>query len=200
MKKNIKMDEAATQRLNAICSWVEAYAPKVTRVLSNAFYSSYDAQAEKLEKEGIPDVHIDAKALDIVKSEMRSACMSFLSTGSRLPEESSFGFSYCFERNQRMELLENAVATVKKKGLLKKALANLDEADIPLSEDEKIIMLLQAPEFIPKQHYQVKATLSLPAVDSETKRKKTIRLPVKVIVADDEIKEITLLQQNQKVR
>lgn len=40
----------------------------------------------------------------------------------------------------------------------------------------------------------------MPAVDSETKRKKTIRLPVKVILADDKIKEITLLQQTQKVR
>ena len=193
------MDEAATQRLNAICSWIEAYASEVTQVLSRAFYSSYDAQAEKLEKEGIPDVHIDAKALDVVKSEMRSACMSFLSTGSRQPEERSFGFSYCVEQAEKQKLLENAIATVKEEGLLKEALANLDEADIPLSEDEKIIMLLQAPDFIPKQHYQVKATLSLPAVD-ETKRKKTIRLPVKVILADDEIKEITLLQQNQKVR
>lgn len=134
MKKRIKMDEMATQRLNAICSWVEAYAPKVTKILTDSFYSNYDAQAEKLEKEGVPDVHIDAKALDMIKSEMRSACMSFLSTGTRQPEERAYGFAYCVEQARKKELIENAVATVKEKGLLKDALENLNQTDIPLTE------------------------------------------------------------------
>ena len=160
MKKERKMDEQASQRLFAICSWVEAYAPKVTKIVSDSFYSNYDAQAEKLEKEGVPDVHIDAKALEVLNSSMKEACMSFLANGTRVWEpESRFGFAYCQELIEKKELLENAIATVKEEGLLKEALANLDETDIPLSEDEKIIMLLQAPDFIPKQHYQVKATL-----------------------------------------
>ena len=69
MKERIKMDKKIIQRLNAICSWVEVYAPKVTRILSDVFYSNFDAQAEKLEREGVPDIYINAKVFDIIKSE-----------------------------------------------------------------------------------------------------------------------------------
>ncbi|MBE6450065.1 MAG: hypothetical protein E7013_05215 [Alphaproteobacteria bacterium] len=197
-KKQEQMDAKVMERVCAICSWAEVYAPKVAQNLTESFYSSWDVHAELLEKEGIPPQQVEDDALDMVRKRIKETCCAFLSTGSRNYEEKPpVGFAYAVERFEKEKLLANAISIVKENGLLKDALSHLEQTDLPLTEDEKITMLLQSPDVVPPRHFQVKAMLSLPVVDAETKRKKNMRLPVKVVVAGNEVKEITLIKQQE---
>ena len=199
MKDELKMNAEVVQRLTAICSWAEVHAPKVAEQLTESFYDNLDMQVEKLEKDRVPPKEIDDLALSVVKEQLDATCYSFLSTGERRSQiKKEVGFGYCMQISEQNTLLREAVETVKQNGLLKESLALLETSDLPLTEDEKIIMLLQSPNVVPPHHYFVKGKVSVPVVDAQTQQKKTIRLPVKVLVAGNEVKEILLApSQNQ---
>ena len=185
------------KRLHAICSWVEVNAPFVASQLSDVI------------SEGLLNVTENQEAvLEAVKVKMRSRACNYLECGdAEKTEEPLVGFSYCFRENEKKKLLSEAVQEVKKKGLLKNALEEMKQDDLPLSEDEKIVMLLSSPAEMPALQQVVNALLLIPVQRKTTAKNKNaqkeaqakaIQLPVRVVIEKKQIVNVLLPNLNQR--
>ena len=190
------MDQEAKERLYAICSWVETYSDRVPEDAAISFYSVLEKKRVKHSEQYKKDAQ--AKALDELNDEIRSDAYSFLAKGVReIEEPRRVGFSFCLQEQEKNRLLKEAISIVKEQKLLENSLSELDKESLPLSEDEKIMMLLQSSQELPYHHHQLPAKLLLQQEDKKTGKKKNLQIPVNVIVVAGKVIDVRLIQKQR---
>ena len=192
------MDALTKKNLYAICSWLEAYCDEIVPEAADVFYELLDNKFKNYSEQTNAENAMKSALVDL-KSKVKNDAYSFLKVGIRSEKEPRiFGFGYRVHEQAKEELLSETLREVKKKKLLKNTLDVLSDENLPLSEDEKIILLLQTPQELPELHQHSFTKMLCPIKSRRTGRTKNVEIPVKVVFAGGRIKEILSLDRQKE--
>ena len=176
------MNEENRNRLYALCSWLETRREHIVPDLEDAFYDELEQGQDS------------AKVGTIVAEIKKSSRTRFLDLLDG-EKEKQVGFAFCAQQMHRDELFNEAISEVKEKGLLTNAMEALRTPE--LTDDEKIVVLLGSSERLPLPHQRVKANLVFSTRDLETGKRRFPRIPVNVVIANNQVVDVILTQSKQ---